>query len=139
MILVERASVEQTRRFILQAQKKGLSVEEKETLSDYLVNSTKLYIGTIEGHFCCAWGLIPPSLLSDRAYLWLWYADEVESHKFTFIRRSQIVVKEILEEYSVIVGFCEIANPRAKRWLEWLGATFGNPIGKFFPFEIRKS
>lgn len=137
--VVELGNVDQTRRLISEAREGKLSVEESATLDEYLIFSTKLCIGTIDGKFCCAWGLIPPSLLSDKAYLWLWSTDEVEAHKFIFIRRSQIVVKEMLEEYPIIVGYCEINNPRARRWLQWLGAKFGDPTDRFFPFEIRKS
>src|SRR2546422_670823 len=48
-----------------------------------------LWIGLIDEVPVCAWGLVPPSLISDRAYLWLYVTDAVEANKFIFIRWSQ--------------------------------------------------
>ncbi len=121
--LIELADKAKTRQLIFEAKEGILSVEEMEVLEQYLTFSAKLYIGSVDGKMCCAWGVVPPSLMSDRAYLWLFSTDVVEQYKFLFVRNSQKATRSI-------------------RWLKWLGAKFGEPTkGKeawFRPFEIRK-
>lgn len=136
--LIELADKAKTKQLIFEAKGGILTDEESETLEQYLTFSAKLYMGSISGKLCCAWGLIPPSLLSDQAYLWLFSTDAVEEHKFIFVRNSQRAVEDMLKIWPLITGYCETGNDRSQRWLRWLGATFGHPTTKMIPFEIRK-
>jgi hypothetical protein len=137
--LIELAGKAKTRQLIFEAKGGILTDEESKTLDQYLTFSAKLCIGIVDGKLVCAWGLVPPSLMSDRAYLWLFSTEAVEEHKFIFVRNSQKAVAEMLEEYPIITGYCELGNTRSMRWLRWLGAVFGEPINsKAIPFEIRK-
>jgi hypothetical protein len=99
--------------------------------------SEERWIGLANNEIACIWGLIPPTVLSDRAYLWLFHTPLVEHHKHTFIRHSQIQMKRMLQVYPIIVGDCRVANGTGRRWLQWLGATFGPPCGDLSPFEIK--
>jgi len=136
--LIEIVDKAKTRQLIFEAKGGILTEEESKVLEQYLTFSAKLCIGSVDGKLCCAWGLIPPSMLSERAYLWLFSTELVGEHKFMFVRNSQIAVKEMLEEWPIITGFCEIGNDRSIRWLRWLGAVFSEQHEKFLPFEIRK-
>ncbi len=104
----------------------------------YLRQSPLCWRATIDGQSACIWGLIPPCLLSEKAYLWLWHNEVAEQHTFLLVRYSQRMVEEILKEFSTIVGHCETSNHRAQRWLKWLGAEFSFPEGKLIPFTIRR-
>lgn len=95
-----------------------------------------IWIGLIDEVPVCAWGLVPPTLISDRAYLWLYVTDKVEEHKFIFVRWSQRVMEELRQRYPTIYGVCEVSNSRAIRWMRWLGAEFGHPEAKVVPFVI---
>lgn len=99
--------------------------------------SEERWIGTVDGVVACLWGLIPPTLMSDRAYLWLYNNELVDEHKFAFIRHSQVQMKRMLKLYPIIVGDCLISNDSGRQWLRWLGATFGPPDGPLAPFEIK--
>ena len=136
--MIEIADKAKTRQLIFEAKGGILTDEESKTLEQYLTFSAKLCIGSIDGKLCCAWGLIPPTLISQQAYLWLFTTEAVEEHKFIFVRNSQRMVQEMLEEWPIITGFCEISATRSIRWLRWLGAVFSEPTGKFLPFTIRK-
>ena len=94
--------------------------------------------GLVNGEVACMWGLIPPTLLSDTAYLWLLTTNLVEEHKFLFVRHSQMYVKEALNYFPNIVGDVMVTNVGAKRWLKWLGAEFGESDGRKIPFVIRR-
>lgn len=135
--LIETTDPARVRQLIFEARGGILSEAEAKALEEYLTFSVKLYVGAIAGKLCCAWGLVPPTLLSDRAHLWLFSTDHVEEHKFIFVRQSQRAMEEMLAEWPVITGFCEVGSARSIRWLRWLGARFGSPLKTLIPFEIR--
>lgn len=115
-----------------------LSDNEHQIMENCLRISAEINTGVIHGKLCCIWGLIPPTLLSDQAYLWLYTTEAMKDHEFLFVRHSQKELERILKEYSSIVGFVHADAETSKRWLKWLGAVFGEPDGKRIPFRIRK-
>ena len=117
----------------------GLTDQEWNMIGYCYDHSEERWMGAVDKIVACMWGLIPPTMLSDRAYLWLYHNEIVEEHKFTFIRHSQIQMKRMLSIYPHIVGECMITNPTGRKWLQWLGAKFGLPDGFLAPFEIKAS
>ena len=107
-------------------------------LKRWLRTSEEVWLGMHDDKVACVWGIIPPSIVADRAYLWLFTTDLVEQHKFIFIRHSQLVVKDALERYPVIVGHVVNRNRAAKKWLEWLGAHIDAPDEGVCSFVIRR-
>src|SRR5881392_2422794 len=83
-----------------------LSLDDRERAAmDYcLVMSANMWIGLVDGGLMCIWGLIPPTLLSNQAYLWLYTTDLLKKHQFVLVRHSQLVIKEALKEYSSVCG-----------------------------------
>jgi hypothetical protein len=112
--------------------------QQQREMFDYCQTLGQVYTGFVDGEFVCCWGLIPPSFLSNQAYLWMW-APEPMRHQFTFIRQSQIHIQKMLERYDTIVGQCVVTNRSAQRWLKWLGAEFEYPHGNLISFTIRKN
>jgi hypothetical protein len=98
--------------------------------------SVSIWAGLINGELAAMWGLMPPTVLSNQAYLWLYTTEALEGHEFVLIRHSQLVVKEMLREYSSICGHAVVSNHKAIRWLKWLGAKFEAPLGGGLPFRI---
>lgn len=95
------------------------------------------WIGMVGEEVICLWGLIPHSLLSDDAVLWLHVTGGFKGNEFIFVRHSQEVVKGLLLEYPVIRGHVLPDNDKAIRWLHWLGAEFGPPGEDWrIPFTI---
>lgn len=108
-------------------------------LHECVKRSADVRYGYVDGQCACVWGLIPPTLLSSSAYLWLLTTDLVEKHKFLFVRHSQRWIEEALCTYPSIIGdWIPNDEPRQKRWLEWLGAEFGAVIEGRATFVIRK-
>lgn len=101
-------------------------------------HASHTWVCTVDDHPVAAWGLVPPTFMSDRAYLWLYSTPAVDHYKFAFVRRSQIVMAEMRKLYPHIYGVCKIGDDRAHRWLRWLGAKFGQPnsMPGFIPFSI---
>jgi hypothetical protein len=105
-------------------------------MADSLRISNTIWIGKVDGELACVWGVVLPTIMSDRAYLWLWTTEKIKEHPFVFVRRAQIVVAELLKEYSVVVGHTVVGARNSIRWLKWLGAKFGEPDGDLIPFQI---
>lgn len=114
-----------------------LSVINQETMQRAMMNSSRVWVGTIGDKIVASWGLIPPTLLSERAYLWLYTTKHFNGHEFVFIRHSQRAVRAMLEEFPTIVGHGAVGADKSLRWLYWLGAEFSEPQGDFLPFTIR--
>lgn len=111
--------------------------DHRAILNRSIYNSSNIWLGEEDGRVLCFWGLIPPTILSDIAYLWLYTAPELVEHKFLLVRHSQKAVKEMLKLYPTIVGHGQNGNDRSLAWLRWMGAEFGKPQGRLIPFEIR--
>lgn len=105
---------------------------------DYCQTLGSVYSGFVDGEFVCCWGLVPPTFLSNQAYLWMW-SPEPMKHQFVFIRQSQIQIRRMLERYDAVVGHCKMDARSAQRWLKWLGAEFGYPKDGLIPFTIRRA
>lgn len=108
-------------------------------MKECLRQSPIVWESSVNGEGACIWGMIPPSLMSDRAYIWLYTTDVADKHTFILVRQSRLMIEEMFKEYPILVGYCNIEDLRAIRWLKWLGAEFGHPEGMKIPFEIRKS
>ena len=118
--------------------KRALTEVETTKLAGMMQISSSVYSGMIDGELVCIWGFVPPSLLSDEAYLWLCATPRLEDHKFLFIRHSQRVVEKMLETYPRIVGFCDEGNRLAIQWITWLGGRFDRPVNGRVNFEITR-
>jgi hypothetical protein len=127
---------ERTRELILASRAGNITKEEIKSLDSCLSLATHIWIGQINGDVVCACGLIPPSLLADEAYLWLYHTAAVEQYKFTFVRYSQIVMEQMLETYPKIIGVTDRNARSSIRWLKWLGAKFTDNGKQYIPFQI---
>ena len=114
-----------------------LSPIEQETMQRTIMNSSKLWAGKVDDKLLAIWGLVAPTLMSDRAYLWLFTTEHLPSHKMTFLRHSRAMVRSMLEDYSTIVGHCLTSASRSQQWLRWLGAEFDEPNDKAVSFTIK--
>lgn len=115
-----------------------LAVISQETMHRTIMNSSRVWLGVDDEKIIAMWGLIPPTLMSDIAYLWLFTTEHLHGHTFMFIRHSRRAVREMLEDFPTIVGHASLHNQRSRQWLAWLGAEFEDPIDdKVIPFTIR--
>ena len=114
-----------------------LSLTDQITMHQAMIHSSRVWLGYAEGQVQCLWGIVSPTLLSDRAYLWLYTTEHLHNHVFLLVRHSQRVVQDILKDFPTIAGHCEVHATKSIRWLRWLGATFGEPQGRLVPFIIR--
>lgn len=100
--------------------------------------SNEVWTGWVDDRLVCIWGLMPPTLISRQAYLWMYSTKVVNDHKFIFVRHSQRVIEKMLERYDTIVGHCIVGANDSIRWVRWLGGIFDEPNGPFIPFRIER-
>lgn len=136
-VVVERLSKARISQLMVGDIGMGLDSDGVAVFDRWIMRTTTMWAGFAAGKLVCVWGLISPTLLSDRAYLWLYTTEAISEHVFLFIRHSQIAVESMLQQYPTIVGHAIEGNSRAIRWLKWLGADFGPPDGRLIPFTIR--
>ncbi len=136
---VETKDRESIFRLIISSRCGRMTDKDQQNLMHCLSYSNQVWVGTVDGKFVCAWGLILPSLLSENAYLWLYHTEAVNDHKFLFVRNSQRAVAEMLKTHPVIIGHVDVRNEDSVRWLKWLGATLSEPTNHVSPFIIRKA
>lgn len=118
-------------------EKLELTAEEMSVMTQCLVKSLDVWLGMIDDEIYCVWGVIPPTILSLQAYLWLYVDPEkVIERQFIFIRRSQIAVKEMLEHYDSLYGTTS-GEEKTLRWLKWLGAEIEHSNNRI-EFTIRR-
>lgn len=127
---------QRTRELILSARGGIVTDQEAKTLDACLALATHIWVGEVRGEIVCSWGLVPPSLLAEEAYLWLYHTPKVEAYKFLFVRHSQLVMERMLEEYPKIVGVTDRNASSSIRWLRWLGAEFTDTGDDYIPFKI---
>jgi hypothetical protein len=124
---------------VLRRSASGDAPNALEIMAKFIAGSTCTFVGYADDMVACVYGLITPTLLSDRAHMWLLTTDVVSDHKFVFIRHSQVVIEAILEKYSQVVGETSVKDEKALRWMKWLGAEFTYPSGvELVPFRITR-
>lgn len=105
---------------------RGSSLDPKESgILEFCQSlSAEVWTGYVDGKLICCWGLIPPTLLSNQAYLWMHSTPAVREHQFLLVRHSQKIIEQVLERYERVVGDCLVGASDSIRWLKWLGAEF---------------
>lgn len=114
----------------------GFSDEDQDTLNKCINMTTTLWTGKVDDDVLCVFGVVPQTLSTNSAYLWLWTTDRIGDHEFIFVRRSQIVIEKLLENFDYLYGVCDIHADRSIRWLQWLGAVFGASHAGYIQFRI---
>src|SRR5215469_12550853 len=94
----------------------------ERTLVNCIAISNPWCAGMVDGKVACIFGLVPPTLLSNRAYIWLLTTDLVEENKFLFVRYSQRFIEAALEKFPELYGHVDVREERSLRWLRLLGA-----------------
>lgn len=115
-----------------------MSGTDQSIMNDWLSKSTTLWVGIIKDKVVCCWGVVAPSLLSTKAYLWLYTHEIAEDDKFMFVRYSQRALEEVFLLYDCIYGHTKASEEQSIHWLKWLGAEFSTNDNGMLSFEIRK-
>lgn len=116
----------------------NLSQEQRAQFTNFVRASTIVWQASRDDRCLCIWGLMPPTLSSNTAYMWFYIVEYIEQLEFLIVRHSRRAIEKALEEYPIIVGHCQRDNERAIRWMKWLGATFADYDFDLLPFRIER-
>lgn len=110
-------------------------------LQDFIDNSTEVYAGLYDREMICLMGLIPISIITGDAYLWLRVSPLVTSHRIAFARHAKHFVAAALTRYTTLHGHCNTES--AVAWLGTLGAIFyidprATELNPLIKFEITR-
>lgn len=121
------------------SQIEGFTIDPKsaDILDFCQAMSVTAWAAYVRDDLICCWGLIPPSMLSNQAYLWMHSTPAIREHQFCLVRHSQVVLAEMLKVYDQIIGECVVGAKDSIRWLRWLGAEFAEAENGYLPFVIR--
>lgn len=101
-----------------------LPEETIRAYEEHIQNSSVIWLGKLDGIDAAACGLITTSLFSETAYIWVLDSPISRRHTVYLILWSSIVLREALEHYKNIIGWCRCDNEAAQKWMKWLGAEF---------------
>lgn len=113
-----------------------LSEYDLKRFDRYLRSTTVIWAGVRNGQIVNLWGVIPPTMLADVAYLWHYLLAPADEHTFVLARYSRLAVERVLARYPRIVGHCKVDDEEAQKWIRWLGGEFSYPDGPLIPFTI---
>lgn len=135
---IHRASLKNVRDLCASV---DMAENDCDTMERWYFASVSNWAGFWNGEIACVYGVMSPSLMSDEAYLWLLTNDIVRDHAFTFVRHSQIVVRELLKEYNVVHGHVHRGQINSIQWLEWLGVRLRRheAVNDLIPFDFKRS
>lgn len=112
-----------------------LKEEELKIMENAVEKSTSVCMVS-KGQMIGITGVAPDTLLSSSAFLWLYTNPFNERISVEVLKATRIVIKNFLADYPCLVGYCEVGNIKAQRWISWLGADFGRENGKLIPFKF---
>jgi hypothetical protein len=130
-------TVQQMKSLISEHSHVTLSDNEWRTLESAAEFSDPLLASLYDGKLLCVFGMIPVTLLSDTAHIWMYGMPTIRKYQTIFIREAYNVARNMNEIYENLTGYC--LDGGAMSWLRWVGAEFGKPIGKAYPFTIRRA
>ena len=110
-----------------------------QSLHHHIMLSENTWVAKLDNVPVVMWGVIPPSVLSSRAYVWLVASNDIgkKPHvKFLFIRYTQRIVEIMLKKHEALYGFCYPEESQSIKWLKFLGAKFEKPHDGKLPFRI---
>lgn len=78
-----------------------------------------------DGKAIAMFGLIPTTILGDKAGVWLLGTEDVSTVKKSFCRYSRKVIKYFISQYPILFAQVDGRYEKTHRWLAWLGAVKG--------------
>lgn len=69
-------------------------------------------------------GIVPDSILSYNATIWLLGTPKIISVQLAFAKYSKYFIHMMFDYYPVLSNYVDVMNRKTIRWLKWCGAKF---------------
>lgn len=106
----------------------AIGLTPKQALKDSFEESVERYTVKLKGKPIAMFGLNPDDFLGKKAKIWILATDDLKIIQRRFTKHSKDFINEAFEKYSVLYNFIDVRNTDSIKWLEWLGASFNDPI-----------
>lgn len=90
-----------------------------------IMTSDRCWAATVDGEIACVWGVTYVNIILGHVYLWVHMTKVGEANALRFLRKAKEFVDQLAKEYRLIYGHLDPRRAQSKRWLQWLGFTFG--------------
>lgn len=80
-------------------------------------------------------GIVPDSILGDRACVWCLVTHRLAHNKRAVAFYAPRIIRDFTTRYPVLYNRIHEDNTISMKWLKRLGFTFGNKINNFIPFS----
>lgn len=108
-----------------------------------LLRSSWACTALVDGRPEVMFGVADLNILAGVGAPWLLGTKAVETHSVIFLKESRHWHEQLFRRYNVLMNFVDARNTVSKRWLEWLGFKFFDPVQMngydFIPFEMRRA
>ena len=102
--------------------------DTEEMIVDLIESSEEAWSVFNDTGILVIFGIIRPSLLTDKGWPWLISSTEIGKHKRNLMKGCVIVVEYWLKQYSVLENYIPTGFSRFLRWAEWNGFTVHEPV-----------
>lgn len=89
--------------------------------------SERAWAGLIDGDVAALWGVQPVTLVGQAAYVWCLTTTVVDRFPLTFAKASIQAMRDLRDDYPVLIGDVDDRYGASCRWLAWLGGSVGAP------------
>lgn len=136
-VLVECVAGKAFKELISPAICETISANDLQLMENAMSKSTDVWMVSDSGQMVGITGVAPDSLLAREAFIWNYTNPFNDRVSVGVMRATRQVVDHFLNQYPTLVGYCELPNAKAQRWVRWLGAEFGQLNGQLIPFMIK--
>lgn len=103
------------------------------------------YSAYLNEKIICIFGIVPVSLIGNRATIWMLGSEELNQIKLSFVKYTREFIDFFLGKYPLLENWVDGRYNQAIKWLQLCGAEFDfdRPITTrdgvdFYHFEIRR-
>ena len=87
-------------------------------------------------------GIFGATPMHDYSYIWLVGTNEMRSVRRELVKKGKYIANKLIGKYDFGANYIWIKNFASIRWLQHMGAEFGDPVildnKKFLPFKLYK-
>lgn len=94
-------------------------------LTEAIEASDVCWVAFADGEAGCVWGLRIQNIILGHAYIWVHLTNVAKENEIRFLRGASKLVCAMSYQFRYIYGHIDPREPKAKRWIPWLGFQIG--------------
>lgn len=99
----------------------------EQSLTYSFLASTECYTIVLGDVPVAMFGIVPDTLIGEKACLWLLSTDLVDKMKKSFLVICRKYIDIFLSQYPILYNFVDFRYKKSLQWLQWCGAKISDP------------